>query len=35
MKAAIFYSSGKPLKIEEIPTPEIGPEEILVKFEGG
>jgi len=34
MKAAVFHGTGTPLKIEEIPTPEIGPEEILVKVEG-
>lgn len=31
MKAAVFYSSHKPLKIEDVPTPEIGPEEALIK----
>jgi propanol-preferring alcohol dehydrogenase len=31
MKAAIFYGSGKPLAIEEVPTPEPGPGEILLK----
>ena len=34
MKAAVFYGRGKPLKYEEIPTPEIGPDEILVKVIG-
>ena len=34
MKAAVFYGSGKPLKFEEVPTPEIGPDEILVKVAG-
>ncbi|MBI5368102.1 MAG: zinc-binding dehydrogenase [Planctomycetes bacterium] len=31
MKAAIFHGSGKPLTIEQVPVPEIGPGEILVK----
>ncbi|MFQ6081013.1 MAG: alcohol dehydrogenase catalytic domain-containing protein [Candidatus Bathyarchaeia archaeon] len=31
MKAAVFYGPGQPLKLEEVPTPEIGPEEALVK----
>jgi 6-hydroxycyclohex-1-ene-1-carbonyl-CoA dehydrogenase len=31
MKAAIFYGSGQPLRVEEYPTPKIGPDEILVK----
>ena len=34
MKAAVFYSPGSPLKIEEIPVPEIGPDDILVKVSG-
>ena len=32
MKAAVFYGAGRPLKIEDIPTPEIGPEEALIKI---
>lgn len=31
MKAAVFYESGQPLKIEEVPTPKPGPGEVLVK----
>ncbi len=31
MKAAVFYGSGKPLVIEDIPIPDIGPGEILLK----
>lgn len=31
MKAAVFYGPNQPLKIEEVPTPQIGPGEILVK----
>lgn len=31
MKAAVFHESGKPLSIEEVPTPEPGPGEVLVK----
>ncbi len=31
MKAAIFHGSGKPLTIEEVPTPEPGPGEIVLK----
>ncbi len=31
MKAAVFHGSGQPLTIEEIPTPEVGPGEILLK----
>lgn len=31
MKAAIFYGPNQPLKIEEVPTPQIGAGEILVK----
>ncbi len=34
MKAAVFYGKGTPLKIEEVPVPEIGPDEILVKVAG-
>lgn len=32
MKAAMFYGSGKPLSVEEVPTPEPGPGEVLVKI---
>ena len=32
MKAAVFYGAGQPLKIEDVPTPEIGPEEALIKI---
>jgi 6-hydroxycyclohex-1-ene-1-carbonyl-CoA dehydrogenase len=31
MKAAVFYGPNQPLKVEEVPTPVIGPGEILVK----
>ena len=31
MKAAIFLESGKPLEITEVPTPEPGPGQVLVK----
>jgi len=31
MKAALLYRSGEPLAVEEIPTPEPGPDQILVK----
>ena len=31
MKAAVFHETGKPLSIEEVPTPEPGPGEVLVK----
>ncbi len=31
MKAAVFHGTGKPLAIEEVPTPEPGPGEVLVK----
>lgn len=34
MKAAVFYGSGKPLKIEDMPTPEITGDEVLVKIAG-
>ena len=34
MDAAVFYSPGKPLKIEDLPIPEIGPEDILVRVAG-
>jgi propanol-preferring alcohol dehydrogenase len=32
MKAAMFYGSGKPLVVEEVPTPEPGRGEVLVKI---
>ena len=32
MKAAVFYGAGQPLKIEDIPTPEISAEEALIKI---
>lgn len=31
MKAALFYESGLPLRVEEIETPEVGPKEVLVR----
>lgn len=31
MKAAVFYGAHQPLRIEDVPTPEIGPEEALIK----
>jgi 6-hydroxycyclohex-1-ene-1-carbonyl-CoA dehydrogenase len=31
MKAAVFHGSGKPLTVEEVPTPEPGSGEVLVK----
>ncbi|MFQ5399970.1 MAG: zinc-binding dehydrogenase [Anaerolineae bacterium] len=31
MKAAVFYAANEPLRIEEMPTPEPGPGEVLVK----
>ena len=31
MKAAVFYGSDQPLKVEEVPTPAVGPGEVLVK----
>jgi len=31
MKAAVFYEKGQPLKIEDVETPEAGPEELLIK----
>lgn len=34
MKAAVFYAAHEPLRIEEIPTPEPGPGELLVKVAG-
>ncbi len=32
MKAAVFYGAEKPLEIEDVPTPQIGPEEALIKI---
>jgi len=32
MKAAFFYGAGQPLKIEDVSTPEIGPEDALIKI---
>ena len=32
MKAAVFYEPNQPLKIEEVETPKIEPNEILVKI---
>ncbi len=34
MKASVFYGPGKKLKFEEVPTPRIGPNDILVKVAG-
>jgi propanol-preferring alcohol dehydrogenase len=34
MKAAVFYGKGQPLKVQEVPIPEISPDEILVKVSG-
>lgn len=31
MKAAVFYAAKEPLRVEEVPTPEPGPGEMLVK----
>jgi 6-hydroxycyclohex-1-ene-1-carbonyl-CoA dehydrogenase len=31
MKAAVFYEAHQPLRVEEVPTPEPGPGEVLVK----
>lgn len=31
MKAALFYAPGEPLRVEEVPTPTPGAEEVLVK----
>lgn len=32
MRAAVFYGSRKPLKIEEVPVPVIGPREVLINI---
>ena len=34
MKAAVFHGGGKPLSIEDVPTPSPGPGEVLVKVAG-
>ncbi|MDT8369577.1 MAG: zinc-binding dehydrogenase [Longimicrobiales bacterium] len=34
MKAAIFHGSGRPLTVEEVPTPTPGPGEILIRVAG-
>lgn len=34
MKAAVFYAANEPLRVEEIPTPEPGAGEVLVKVAG-
>lgn len=34
MQAARFYAKGEPLKLEEVPIPEIGADEVLVKVAG-
>lgn len=34
MKAAVFYSKDEPLKIEDVPDPEYGPDDVLVKVSG-
>ena len=31
MRAAVFLGSGQPLALQELPTPQPGPEQILVK----
>lgn len=31
MKAAVFHGPGRPLTVEEVPTPEPGPDEVLVR----
>lgn len=31
MKAAVFYAPSQPLRVEEVPTPAPGPDEVLVK----
>ena len=34
MKAAVFHGSGRPLSVEEIPTPRPGPGEVLIRVAG-
>ncbi len=34
MKAAVFYGPGSLLKVEEVPMPQIGPDDVLVKVSG-
>jgi 6-hydroxycyclohex-1-ene-1-carbonyl-CoA dehydrogenase len=34
MQAARFYAKGEPLKVEEVPVPEVGADEVLVKVAG-
>jgi len=34
MKAAVFYGPGRPLKFEDIPVPQIGPDDVLVRVSG-
>ncbi len=31
MRAAVFYGSGEPLRLEDVPVPEVGPGELLLK----
>ena len=35
MRAARMHGYNQPLVLEEVPTPEIGPQEVLVKVEAG
>lgn len=34
MKAAVFHGGGRPLSVEEVPTPEPGPDQALVRVAG-
>ena len=34
MRAAVFHGSGKPLTVEEVPTPSAGPGQVLVRVAG-
>jgi 6-hydroxycyclohex-1-ene-1-carbonyl-CoA dehydrogenase len=34
VKAAVFYSKNEPLKIEDVPDPEYGPNDVLIKVAG-